>query len=598
MLRHHTRNVTCNQQKNKKMHVILKSNVEEIKNEYNYSDPESKLFEFFCNSIIVSQHYLGRFEPKDVTTEEDDAAIDGFAFIIDGELITTVDDAEQAFKSHKTTLEVLVIVTQIKSGEKFDKKEISNYVLGLKDFFSLKPKMPQGEFNKKSLNIFKVILDNLRKVKNKRPSLISCYATSGVYKAEKEIAASFEILTVELSDTDLFHGIENFAIGRSELLKIHNNISQVNEGKIIVDEFFGMPAMPGIPQSYVAIVKAKEFVTKLLIDSNGNLKNEVFEENIRAYLGNKNPVNEKIKATLKDNEQKLLFSVLNNGITLVTPDLTVTPNSKQFEFVNYQIINGCQTSNTLFENIGDLDDSTKVVIKCIESDDYDKISDIISATNSQSNIDNNAFHSLKTKAKDVQKFFAIQNKSNNANSLVYFERRENEYKHLTYKKSRIFDIKSLSRAYNAMFLEFPFNSARYVSKIFEIQGKNLFKETDNEICYFTSALALYKFNSMVNSKKNDAHTFVKFRWHIIQLFKYVVHSKVELINPGANKVGKYCEKMLKILLDEKKSYEKYFAKCIDIIKELPLPTDDQLKRAKYNAELKQKAIEYLKKGSK
>ena len=117
--------------------------------------------------------------------------------------------------------------------------------------------------------------------------------------------------------------------------------------------------MPNIPQSYIALVSAKEFVDNLLTDENGNIKNEVFEENIRAYLG-ETPVNSKIKSTLQDKSKSKIFSVLNNGITIVTPELTLTPNSKVIELKNYQIINGCQTSNTLFENYENIGEETIV----------------------------------------------------------------------------------------------------------------------------------------------------------------------------------------------------------------------------------------------
>jgi hypothetical protein len=123
----------------------------------------SKLFEYFCNYVIVSKYYFGRFSPKDVTTQEDDASIDGIAFIIDGELITTTDDAESAFDTHKTSLQVEVILTQVKSGEKFKKDEISNFKMGIDDLLSLSPELPNGLFNCKAVEILKIIFLNVKK---------------------------------------------------------------------------------------------------------------------------------------------------------------------------------------------------------------------------------------------------------------------------------------------------------------------------------------------------------------------------------------------------------------------------------------------------
>src|SRR5690606_16021898 len=504
------------------MHIILQKNIEEIQKEFDFDESESKLFELFCNFCIVSKSYLGRFNPDIVTTNEDDASIDGICFIIDGELITTKEDAEQSFDTHKSNLEVKLILTQVKSGEKFSKEDIANFNLGIKDFLSLDPKLPNGELNVEMIEVFNVVLNNLKKVKNKLPNVEVYYCTSGSYNGEREIKASFEIIEREIEKTDLFSNVVVTPIGRSELTKLWNSITETNEAKLKLVEFFGMPPMPNIPQSYVALVNAKEFVDKVLKDERGNIKNEVFEENIRAFLGS-TPVNQKISETLTDQDKRKLFSVMNNGITIVTPELTLTPNSKEIDLINYQVINGCQTSNTLFENYNLLDDNTNVVVKCIESSNEDNITDIISATNSQTSISNEAFYSLKEKTKLVQKYFEIKNSNLIRDFHLYFERRENEYKNKDYQQSRIFDIKLISRAYNAMFLNQPFNSARYVSQIFKIQKDNLFKENDQEALYYTSALTLYRFNNLVNIKKNNSHKYVLLRWHILELFKIVAH---------------------------------------------------------------------------
>ncbi|MBF4360101.1 abortive phage infection protein, partial [Vibrio anguillarum] len=95
------------------------------------------------------------------------------------------------------------------------------------------------------------------------------------------------------------------------MLSYWKDINEKNEAKIKLVEFCGIPKNKDIPQSYVAVVNAKEFVTELLLDSEGNLKHSVFEENIRSFLGSKNEVNAKISDTLNSPDKKHLFSVLN-----------------------------------------------------------------------------------------------------------------------------------------------------------------------------------------------------------------------------------------------------------------------------------------------
>lgn len=575
------------------MHIILKKNIEEIQSQFGYQEKDDKLFELFCNYCIVSQSFLGRFDPMSVTTKEDDASLDGIGFIIDGELVTTEDDAIQSFSTHKTNLDAKLILSQVKSGESFVKSEIANFNIGIKDFLSLDPKLPNGDLNTESIKIFNVILNNLRKLKNKLPDIEVYYCTSGNYNAEREIKGTFEIIEREIERTSLFRNISVLPLGRSELTKYWNAINQTNEAKLKLVDYFGMPPMPNIPQSYVTLVNAKEFVEKVLMDENGNIKHELFEENIRAFLGD-TPVNQKIKATLNDIEKKKLFSVLNNGITIVTPELTLTPNSKEIDLVNYQIINGCQTSNTLFENYSFLDSNTNVVVKCIQSSNEENISDIIAATNSQTSIEDEAFYSLKEKTKLVQKYFEIQNSKLDRDYHLYFERRENEFKNKDYQQTRIFDIRLLCRAYNAMFLNEPYNSARYVSQIFAVQKDNLFKDSDQEELYYTAALTLYRFTNLVSNKKYDSHKYSAFRWHILELFKHIVHKKIDNIEPNSKKASAYCQAIINVLNSRQREFEAVFQHCFKIIDLLPYPTTDALKRARYNQELLNVAKEYIK----
>jgi hypothetical protein len=574
------------------MHLILEEHVKDLVEDFDIDKSHNmpKLFEFFCNYCVLSKKYLGRFNPVDITTEEDDASIDGIAILIDGELITTLDDAENIFKSHKRNLFVEFIFTQIKSGESFKKDDISNFSLGLNDFLSLNPSLPNGIYNIKMLEIMKVVFKNLKKVLNSRPSCSIYYCTSGTYKGEKEIKACFNIIETNVLDLDYFYDVSVQPIGRKEILSYWKDINEKNEAKLKLVEFCGIPKNKDIPQSYVAVVNAKEFVTELLLDSEGNLKHSVFDENIRSFLGVKNEVNSKINNTLESDEKKHLFSVLNNGITIVAPQLTLTPNSKEMDLINYQIINGCQTSNTLVNNIDNLDETVNVVVRFIESPNNDISTDIISATNSQTGILSESFYGLKEKAKLVQHYFNAKNNMADVDTPIYFERRENEYKSNGYYSTQVFDVRELSRIYAACYLNQPHNASRYVKTIFTSTGESLFKIDDNESLYYSSALTYYKYNTLINGKKAYANNYKRYKWHVIQLFQWVVHGKVESVPTNSKRADAYAKKVISILTSKDKKYIKVFESCHKIIDSIqPPPTDDQIKRSKFTNELMLKA---------
>lgn len=77
----------------------------------------------------------------------------------------------------------------------------------------------------------------------------------------------------------------------------------------------------------------------------------IFSENIRTFLGSSGPINEKIKETLINSPENFLF--LNNGITAVCSDIKKSKiqgsGSKTFTFDNFKIINGAQTSGTVYQ---------------------------------------------------------------------------------------------------------------------------------------------------------------------------------------------------------------------------------------------------------
>lgn len=568
------------------MHIILKSHVNELSKEFEYNGfSDSKLFEFFCNYCVVSKHYLGRFNPQDVTTEEDDASIDGIAIVIDGDLMTSVDDAIEIFKTHKTNLSVDIIFTQVKSGEQFKKQEINNFKVGLEDFLSLDPKMPNGKFNQDLLEIFKVVFENLNKIRNRRPNILIYYCTSGVYKKEREIKSAFDIILRFIKGTDFFHEVSVEPLGRTELLKLYTHLTEKNEAKLKLIDYFGMPEMPGIPQSYVGIVNASHFVESLLLDHDENLRQSVFEENVRSFLGKENTINAAIQVTINDKEKAKLFSVLNNGVTIVAPELTLTPNTKEVNLINYQIINGCQTSSTLYENREFLTDSVNLVVKIIESPSNDSSEDIISATNSQSNIQKEAFYGLKNKAKLVQKYFNVKNNDQSPENKMYFERRQGEFRSNGFQASKVFDVREVARCYAAMFLNQPHNSARYVKTIFAVSGNNLFADDDHESYYYVAALTLYKYKALINGKRIGSPRYQKLRWHIIQIFKWYCHKNFDVPLPNSKAADKYAQTIIDILNSEDKLYIQIFEECQNLIDTVGFPTDDSLKRGKFAQDL-------------
>jgi hypothetical protein len=77
----------------------------------------------------------------------------------------------------------------------------------------------------------------------------------------------------------------------------------------------------------------------------------IFESNIRKYL-QRTRINKNLKETLDNMPNKVFY--YNNGITIVGKKIEVI-DSKKIKVSQPQIVNGAQTSTTIFQNIGLLD---------------------------------------------------------------------------------------------------------------------------------------------------------------------------------------------------------------------------------------------------
>ena len=85
-----------------------------------------------------------------------------------------------------------------------------------------------------------------------------------------------------------------------------------------------------------------------------NKNYQLFEENIREYLGagSKTSINNGIIQTLKNENERKNFLYYNNGITITCSDIekdTPEKSKRNLPLVQPQIVNGCQTVNSIVE---------------------------------------------------------------------------------------------------------------------------------------------------------------------------------------------------------------------------------------------------------
>jgi hypothetical protein len=72
---------------------------------------------------------------------------------------------------------------------------------------------------------------------------------------------------------------------------------------------------------------------------------QLYEKNIRLFLGMRGKVNKSIKETLDNNPEE--FGFYNNGVTIVVQSVEKRPYER-FNLINPSVVNGCQTTRTIY----------------------------------------------------------------------------------------------------------------------------------------------------------------------------------------------------------------------------------------------------------
>ena len=522
---------------------------------------EDKRFELFSNYCIIKSFYPDEVDANTITSDDNDAGIDGVCFIIDGEIATTKSEAGDILKRPKRSIPVDIFFIQSKTSDSYDRGEILKFGDGVCDFLSDNPNLPRGDFIKQQKEIFDLLIDNVSKIANGRASVWLKYVCTSNNPIQKEIDATRVNIIDNVVSTGFFNKVDFEFVGLEQLIQLwdrtRNSISAVIQTK----KLSPFPEMPGVSQAYLAIVPIKEFVENVLMDNDKKLRIHIFEENVRAFLGTENTVNKQIRETLSNPDAQKRFAILNNGITIISPDVRV--QNDKISIDNYQIVNGCQTSNVLFENYSSLLPDATLTVKVIEVSDVDVIADVVRATNSQSKVDETQFLSFAQLIRRLERYFNSTEDQPGIETKLYFERRLGQYKDASIPKRRIFTVTETCRAVGAMFLRKPEMAYRYPSKMISTMYYQLINEKNKEIVYYTAALSLYRFKLLTSTGKIDSK-FSIYKWHILMILGFIANEK-PMPSIQNKKIENYCKGIIKMCSQSDDECVAFFNNAISVL---------------------------------
>lgn len=550
------------------MHRIVKAHLNNFVKSCGYElENEADQFEMFSAHCVIASRFTSTFDMGDVKTGPGEDGIDGVAILIDEAVCSSEEDAESIFSAERRNHDVDVVFIQAKRSETFDLGDFLKFKESILRFVNQDQCLIQNDVLANARKVFDVVVSQVPKIRNGKPSLTVRYVTTGLYREPGALEIAIKDFETQLNEFGLFYLIDIKFIDRDELTKLWVETYSGIDASLSISSFAALPNIADIDEAYLVVVSAKEFVKNLLTTSDGSLRTQVFEENVRAFLGNDNLVNKSIAETLQSTA-KSRFPVLNNGITIVSPDVRVQGNTIHLK--NFQIVNGCQTSNVLYEN-QDCLDSVMINLKIVETKNEDVFSELVKATNSQSKVDDTQFLSLLPVSKRIEQFF----NSFGEQDKLYFERRDRQYAGLDVQAIKIYSLHNAAKCVAAMYCERPDLASRYPKRVYDELGAQIFADDSKEILFYSACFAMYKL-TVLFSNSGIPQELKKLKWHMLPLLRLMIvgNKKFQFSSKDAQKSA---QTILDALTSDE-SLKKIAKKLTQVCRRFKDETSDRLKR--------------------
>lgn len=571
------------------MHRVVKAHLGDFQAKHSVSNDQSKQFEAFLNYTIFRTHCAENIEPRDLVYEGDDPGIDGVMIFVDDAYVSSVEEVEEALKDRKRDADVTVVFTQAKTSESWSKAEINTFESAINDFLSDDASYPHSEYMKNAREVFDAVLKHVGKIRDGKPKAEIYFATTARAADTKEILAAGTAIQRSVDGTGYFSSVQVDLVNRDSIVELWTAAEGQVEATLKVLGMAPFPKTPGIDEGYAVTVRAKEFIEQILVDGNGRLRQRIFEENVRDFLGSAGDVNQEMADTLLDDVKQKRFGILNNGITMISPDVRV--GSLEISIRDFQIVNGCQTSNVLFENRDAIGPDATIMLKLIETSDPAVIDDIVRSTNRQAKVEENQFLATLDAVKALERYFEARGADDDLR--LYFERRKNQFSHRENVKAiRVFDIKEIARCVAAMFLDKPDIASRYPNRLTSEMRTQVFDPTYQEEVYHAAAYTLYRLKILMSNNRIEQR-YSKLRWHMIMAIKYYICGDT-IPNMSSRKIKEKCEQIEAFMSNGDDDTVNAIRDLCASIVDIDDITRDKLKGSSLAQDVKAKALAFRK----
>lgn len=246
---------------------------------------------------------------------------------------------------------------------------------------------------------------------------------------------------------------------------------------------------------------------------------DVFKNNIRLYLGS-TPINKNIEKTLIEEPQK--FHLYNNGLTITTKSIN-SGNINNYEISPVNIVNGCQTANSIyniFKIKSDQEKEVRIPVKIIiaQDEEYEKIT---IRTNSQNGLSEQDLVSITNIQKELEEEFY----NTNIQNYRYLYKRQNSAEiHIADEIDFIITINDILRASFSCLMLIPHKVSGYFDTTTGKYIDNIFEERFLKL-YQTTTITL---KLIEEELEHSNPTLLRLKYHIAYLLYKLCNKDVQI----------------------------------------------------------------------
>ena len=533
-----------------KFDIGLNAKINEFAKKFGITRTETNdddVFEDFGNYVIASNFLEEELDNVKSISTNKAQGIDGIVIIVNNRLVS--EEADLGKFGPTEAIQIKIGFIQSTTKNSFDEQKFSAFTDEVVKFLTGSIDIePYSTIYKKLLDDSGNFIDRIEETP--RVSLFFLSARTSHILGEEKINAERTKITSRNEIENKCNLDKISVLQKNEVKNEYEKISKFHSIQLKFENNIPLSSVDNVELSLLATVKFSE-LKKLILTSDKNLKEKLFVENVRNYIGS-TPVNVDIKKTLDSNSERSYFPFLNNGLAIICDKIERHPvKDKEFTLTFPRIINGCQTTNELFKKYKETTnensiDNIEVVAKIISTNDNNLKKMIIYAANNQNSIDKD-LQSLNEFHEKIETYF-LGKEENNFH--LYFERLRGQHANVVPPYSKV-NIEVLARVFISVFLKKPHemkSNAISVIEKFQKEGKVFNSSNHDASQYYYCGVLWYWFNHLLvngsftmKSKTMDMHILMACDILLEKKNYKAIDEKINYLGTSANATTLFIE---------------------------------------------------------